>query len=75
MRLMTKKKKPESGAKRPKPTRTGVPLHVWLDPALRQAIDCLAAQTRRSLTTEVTMALESHLKAAGLWPPADSPAK
>lgn len=72
MRLMANSKK-SNEPKRPKPARTGVPLHVWIDPRLRRAMDLLAAQTRRSLTTEVTMALESHLKAAGLWPISEEP--
>lgn len=57
-----------SSATPPKQTRNGKPLHVWLDPALREAIDALAEDTRRSLTTEVAMALEEHLRKAGRWP-------
>lgn len=29
----------------------------------------LAAQNRRPITMEVSLALEAHLKEAGLWPP------
>lgn len=53
----------------PKGTRRGRPLHVWLDPRMREALDALAARTRRLITTEVVMALEKHLAEAGLWPP------
>jgi hypothetical protein len=69
MPLMAKKKPKSDADNRPKPNRRGKPLHVWLDPALRDLLDALAARTRRSLTTEVTIALEAHLTAAGLWPP------
>lgn len=53
-----------------KPKRRGVPLHIWIEPALKDAIDRLSDQNRRPLTTEVVIALEKHLKEAGLWPPA-----
>lgn len=52
-----------------RPKRTGVPLHIYLPPELRAAIDALAEDNRRLLTVEVIMALENHLKAAGRWPP------
>ncbi len=72
MQCMAKKKPPTDGTVIPKPqNRNGKPLHVWLEPKLRDAIDALAAKTRRSLTTEVTMALEKHLAEAGLWPVAE----
>jgi hypothetical protein len=68
LRMAKKKRTTPDGATPPKPNRTGKPLHVWLEPRLRDAIDTLAERTRRSLTTEVTMALEKHLAEAGLWP-------
>lgn len=68
LRMAKKKPTAPPGATPPKSNRTGKPLHVWLDPRLRDAIDRLADRTRRSLTTEVTMALEKHLAEAGLWP-------
>ena len=64
--IMTKRR-PKSD--RPKPVRTGVSLHVYIDPTLRDAMDGLVSRTRRSLTTEVEIAIENHLKAEGLWPP------
>jgi hypothetical protein len=51
------------------PQRTGKSLYVYLDPSLRNALDALADRTRRSVTPELAMALEEHLKEAGLWPP------
>jgi hypothetical protein len=59
---------------RKKPTRTGVSLHVYVEPALREAIEAAAKSHRRSLTGEVSLALEAHLRSLGLWPPADPPA-
>lgn len=67
MLLMATDEKKDDGPK--KPNRKGVPLHIWLDAQLRAAIDALAETNRRPLTTEVSIALENHLKAAGLWPP------
>jgi hypothetical protein len=69
MSLMAKKRPTADGAKRPQPNRTGTALHVWVDPALRHAMDELVSRTRRSLTVEISMALEAHLAQAGLWPP------
>jgi hypothetical protein len=66
--MARKRPKPDAG-KAPQ-ARTGLPLHVYLEPALRQALDQLAARSRRSVTAEVSIALENHLKEAGLWPPA-----
>lgn len=63
---------PNHGGKR-KPNRQGVPLHIWIPPALRDAIDALAERNRRPLTNEVVMALEKHLAAEGLWPPESQP--
>lgn len=51
------------------PNRTGKSLHVYLEPALRDAIDKATKHTRHSLTTEVEIALEKHLKELGFWPP------
>lgn len=55
-----------------KQARSGLPLHVWLEPALRHAIDVLKTRNRRSLTSEVSLALERHLAESGLWPPPPS---
>jgi len=52
-----------------KPNRKGKALHVWLKPKLRDLLDELAKRTRRSVTTEVTIALEKHLRDEGLLPP------
>jgi hypothetical protein len=53
--------------------RTGVTLHIWIPPALREAIDALATEKRRALTTEVIIALEKHLTDEGKWPPPPAP--
>jgi hypothetical protein len=42
---------------------------VYLDPALRDLIDALATDNRRSLTEEVAIALEERLTKFGKWPP------
>ena len=71
MQLVAKRRQtPEDDpAPKAKPNRFGKPLHVWLDPVLRDAIEALAERSRRTLTMEVSIALEKHLKEAGLWPP------
>jgi hypothetical protein len=57
---------PEAATK--KPNRTGVPLHIWIPPTLREALERLAAKRRRPLTTEVVIALEKHLTDEGELP-------
>lgn len=57
-------------AKKPsKPVRIGKPLHVWLDPYLRDAIEAARKKGRRTLREEVSIALEQYLEQLGLWPP------
>jgi hypothetical protein len=71
MPVMTERSsKPKKGGstRRKPPQRTGKPLNVWLQEELRDALDELLGQTRRSLTAEVSIALEEHLKKHGLWP-------
>ena len=68
----SRKPRKPSGARKP-PKRTGVPLHIYIDPALRDALNKLCDKTRRLLTTEVVIALENHLQAAELWPPPEGP--
>ena len=50
-------------------TRTGSPLHVWIDPALKKALDQALKISRRKLNAEVAVALEEYLTKQGLWPP------
>lgn len=74
MLVMSKDRKKPAEAPIPppsprKPNRTGVSLHVYIDPTLRAALDVLLERDRRSLTTEVSVALEMLLKNKGLWPP------
>src|SRR4051794_35774659 len=72
--MAKRKTRPKAGDTPPRkaPQRSGKPLNVWLDAALRDAIDLLLTRTRRTLTTEVSIALEEHLKKAGLWPPLEA---
>ena len=74
MPFMPTRKRPEpTDGESPKtgPNRTGVPLHIYISPELRQAIDSCADENRRKLTQEVVIALEEHLKRQGRWPPAE----
>jgi hypothetical protein len=65
--LLMASKKPKRG--RPPGRQTTVVIQARVSPALGDALDQLAAQTRRSKNTEMVLALEEHLKKAGLWPP------
>ena len=65
MSLMAKKKEPEERV------RSGKNLNVWINPELRDALDELRKDTRRSLTSEVELALEEYLEKHGKWPPSD----
>lgn len=44
-------------------------LGVRLPDELTNAMRALAANNYRSLTSEIRLALERHLEAAGMWPP------
>lgn len=55
------------GMAKKNPKRTGKPLHVWLDPALRDAVETARKRNRRKLKDEVSIALEDYLRRMGLW--------
>lgn len=61
-----KKKKPG----RPKGRIPSVSIQARVPPALHHALEQLAAKTRRTRNAELVLALEAHLAAAGMWPPA-----
>lgn len=61
--------------KKTKPARPGVPLHVWLDPWLRDAIEAARRKTRRSLREEVSVWLERIASELGYSPPAEKNGK
>ena len=65
------RKKPEKAIpEKPKTQkRTGVSLHVYLDPKVRKAIEDCSNANRRSLTEEVSIAIEEHCRKHNLWPP------
>ncbi len=42
---------------------------VRLPEVYRTQLHQLCAQTRRTMTTEIQIALEEHLAKSGLWPP------
>lgn len=55
--------------KRPKSKRVGVPLNVYVPPAIRDAFHQLASEQERTVTAEVLRALKAYLEKAGKWPP------
>ena len=69
MLVMSEPVKKKRGRKG-KPNRNGRSIQVWLPHSLYDALDAQLAESRRSITAEVTIALENHLKQSGLWPPA-----
>lgn len=56
---------------KPRPIRKGEPLHVWISPAISQAIDAYLEGTapRVSKTAAVEEALRRFLQSVGHWPP------
>ena len=66
MATMTKKRKSKIG-RPPGPPNSPVTVR-YLD-SLIEALDELVRRNRRTRTIELTIALENHLKEAGLWPP------
>lgn len=66
---MAEPKKPKRGKGRPKGRRPTVVLQARVSPEMSEAFERLLQQTRRPKNTELIIALENHLKAAGFWPP------
>lgn len=65
-----------STPKKPKKRhRSGKPLNVWIDAALRDALDLAVVRTRprSTLKNVVEAAVEDYLTAQGLWPPPSQP--
>lgn len=57
-----------------KPNRSGVPLHVWIDPAIAEALQSYLEATEPKVfkTAAVESALKDFLRAKGCWPPKPS---
>lgn len=66
MLSMAKRKPKEDQGGKP---RSGKNLNVWIAPEIRDALDSLVEESRRSLTAEVELALEEWLRQQGHWPP------
>lgn len=64
----SKQTDPQPEPAKKKARRTGKSLHVWINPSLRDTLDRMAERSRRSVTTEVEIALEEYLAKQGLWP-------
>ena len=72
MPLMAKKKPPVTLEESTSgPNRTGVALHVWLDPKLIAALEAYVATVtpRTTKTAVVEAALQVALRDKGHWPP------
>ena len=70
MIAMAERKKPARKPGRPATGREPhAPLQLWVSPELYAAFEEMLARTRRTKNVELIIALEAHLKAAGLWPP------
>lgn len=61
--------KPNKKRGRPQGRQETEVVQARVSPQLYAALDQLSAQTRRTKNAELVLALEAHLKAAGLWPP------
>ncbi len=75
MPVVAKKKPAPSGNEEKKQRRHGVPLQMYLPAWVKEALESLAQDGRRPLTSECMIALEAHLKAAGRWNPPKDAAK
>jgi len=70
-------KKPDKELPPRKPKRLGVPLNVWINPLIRDAITVAVQRSRPRTSVKyiVEVALEEWLKTQGLWPPPDEAVK
>ena len=71
MLVMAEKPKSGRGRGRPPGRKEALVIQARVSRALFDALEALATQTRRTKNAELVLALESHLQAAGLWPPSD----
>ena len=55
------------------PNRSGEPLQLYVPPWIKAVLKGMAARALRTLSTEVLIALENYIKAAGLWAPPPEP--
>lgn len=66
-----KKEEAKSETPKPKPNRTGTPLHVWIDTSIADALEAYLKATEPSVfkTAAVESALRDFLRRMGFWPP------
>lgn len=75
MLLMPAKKKSR------KPVRSGLPVHAYVDPDVRAAMDRFIddhnskQEHRASVTSTLEAALKAYLAGKGFWPPSPPPAR
>lgn len=74
MSLMAKKR-PKLPDEPKRPNRTGVSLHVYIDPAIDGALAAYlqGSEPQVSKTAAVETAIREFLGRKGHWPPADCP--
>lgn len=72
--MLTMVKKRSGGGKRGRPAgrKPTAVIYGRVAPELGAAFDELVRRTRRTVTAELTIALEEYLSRNGLWPPTDS---
>lgn len=63
---------PKAQPETPDEAGRGSPLGIWIDAALRDAIEAARKRNRRTLREEVSLALEQYLERLGVWPPPES---
>jgi hypothetical protein len=69
--MSSKRKKPSGGSSGPrKPSRSGTPLHIWIDEDLAQALQGYLDSTdpRVAKTAFVESVLREALRVKGFWP-------
>ncbi len=70
MPTMTDRKKKKDGEEKKPAKRSGVPLHVWIDPELAEALREYLESSEPSVfkTAAVESALREFLRGKGHWP-------
>lgn len=69
IKMLCMDKKTKRGPGRPKSRKETTAFQVRIDRHLSDALEQLASKNRRPRNTEVVVAIEQYLEAAGLWPP------
>ena len=71
------KKRPGQNTDKKKPTRTGVPITVWIDEDIAAAMKRYISEHELKIkqTAVIEVSIKEYLRGKGYWPPPKDPAE